>query len=49
MKDESLVCIGKLPEPTAAQEQCKHEQWLRMNPQPRNCLECGLLMWDAGD
>jgi len=43
------LCYRKLPEPTPAQAQCKHEKWLKMKPQPRHCLECGLLMWDAGD
>ena len=39
----------KLPDPTPEQSQCKHHKWRQMRPQPRHCLECGLLMWDAGD
>jgi hypothetical protein len=31
------------------QLECRHAQWRTMDPKPRTCSECGLLMWDAGD
>lgn len=39
----------KLPEPTAKQSKCLHAKWRAMKHPPRSCIECGLLMWDAGD
>lgn len=39
----------KMPPPTPAQDVCGHEKWRKLEHPPRHCVECGLLMWDAGD
>lgn len=46
---EEAKCYGKLPDPTPEQAECNHEKWKNEQNPPRNCLECGLQMWDAGD
>jgi len=43
------VKVARLPEPVGKQLDCEHEKWRAMKIKPRNCLECGLQMWDAGD
>lgn len=46
---KQVIHRQKLPAPTPEQAACLHAKWGRLEYQPRHCVECGLMMWDAGD